>query len=225
MCSEQITNFLGSSFRNGVRCFTTQLSTSPMVQHRTSDLFMASGIYWLNFNLGWSPQDALSSCGSAFPQAGWKSCSNKNCSLIMSWDHPTWTPTFKNRNQVPYKTNASLMLSQLIHQCINLVTQLPHRLSKTKRSWGYCNFAKKKSGVLPYLLQPKFDYTICHAFLFSVPFFGWCVFIQEGTWIRNQVFPVDKIRWGIVVEVFNGWNGKKKPTLPTLLKFKIETPK
>ena len=36
----------------GVRCFTTQLSTSLMVQHRTPDLSMASGIYWLNFNLG-----------------------------------------------------------------------------------------------------------------------------------------------------------------------------
>lgn len=123
----------------------------------------------------------------------WKSCSNKNCSLIMSWDHPTWTPTFKNRNQVPYKTNTSLMLSQLIHQCINLVTQLPHRLAKTKRSWGYCNFAKKTI-FFPYLLQPKFDYTIAMCFCFGA-FFGWCVFIQEGTWIRNQVFPVDKIRW------------------------------
>ena len=129
----------------GVRCFTTQLSTSLMVQHRTPDLSMASGIYWLNFNLGWSPQDALSSCESAFPQGGWKSGSTKTARSL--WVgitlHEHRRPTFKNRNQVPYKTNTSLMLSQLIHQCINLVTQLPHRLSKTKRSWGYWNFAKK----------------------------------------------------------------------------------
>ena len=172
----------------GVRCFTTQLSTSLMVQHRTPDLSMASGIYWLNFNLGWSPQDALSSCESAFPQGGWKSGSNKNCSIIMSWDHHTWTPTFKNRHQVPYKTNTSLMLSQLIHQCINLVTQLPHRLAKTKRSWGYWNFAKKKPDFCHIFFNQCLITPFAMCFCFRCLFLGWCVFIQEGTWIRNQVF-------------------------------------
>jgi len=80
---------------------------------------------------------------------------------------------------VPYKTNTSLMLSQLIHQCINLVTQLPHRLSKTKRSWGYCNFGKK-SGFLLYLLHPKFDYTIAICFCFGAFFWVMCFHPRRG---------------------------------------------